>query len=187
MGAQTSTNSWWLYIHTIRWRARHGFVQHRYYWICRMASPWKHRILKVFGLSNIFLWPMTQVFSWHHNKKWLPVELEWCFSHGCKVHHRTSPHGYPFLCYWNERINARCCNCSGTSIHNTSFESKALVQPGTCTGKLKEKEQKTQIYRLFSSSFVKAICYMRASFPQGIVPFVFANEYGLHPDTLSTG
>ncbi|XP_020259226.1 probable auxin efflux carrier component 8 isoform X1 [Asparagus officinalis] len=28
---------------------------------------------------------------------------------------------------------------------------------------------------------------IQAAFPQGIVPFVFANEYGLHPDILSTG
>lgn len=28
---------------------------------------------------------------------------------------------------------------------------------------------------------------MQAAFPQGIVPFVYANEYGLHPDILSTG
>lgn len=27
----------------------------------------------------------------------------------------------------------------------------------------------------------------QAALPQGIVPFVFAREYGLHPDILSTG
>ncbi|KAK7851093.1 auxin efflux carrier component 6 [Quercus suber] len=28
---------------------------------------------------------------------------------------------------------------------------------------------------------------VQAALPQGIVPFVFAREYGLHPDILSTG
>jgi hypothetical protein len=27
----------------------------------------------------------------------------------------------------------------------------------------------------------------QAALPQGIVPFVFAKEYGVHPDILSTG
>lgn len=32
------------------------------------------------------------------------------------------------------------------------------------------------------------ICdFMQAALPQGIVPFVFAKEYGVHPDILSTG
>lgn len=28
---------------------------------------------------------------------------------------------------------------------------------------------------------------MQAALPQGIVPFVFAKEYNVHPDILSTG
>ncbi|KAL6523522.1 Peptidyl-prolyl cis-trans isomerase NIMA-interacting protein 1 [Orobanche gracilis] len=31
------------------------------------------------------------------------------------------------------------------------------------------------------------IAIVQAALPQGIVPFVFAKEYGVHPDILSTG
>lgn len=30
-------------------------------------------------------------------------------------------------------------------------------------------------------------CVLQAALPQGIVPFVFAKEYDVHPDILSTG
>ena len=36
---------------------------------------------------------------------------------------------------------------------------------------------------LFSFSFLE----QQAALPQGIVPFVFAKEYNVHPDILSTG
>lgn len=35
--------------------------------------------------------------------------------------------------------------------------------------------------------FDNVITESQAALPQGIVPFVFAREYGLHPDILSTG
>lgn len=31
------------------------------------------------------------------------------------------------------------------------------------------------------------VCILQAALPQGIVPFVFAKEYDVHPDMLSTG
>ncbi|XP_042465750.1 probable auxin efflux carrier component 8 [Zingiber officinale] len=31
------------------------------------------------------------------------------------------------------------------------------------------------------------VAIVQASLPQGIVPFVFAREYGVHPDIMSTG
>jgi hypothetical protein len=31
------------------------------------------------------------------------------------------------------------------------------------------------------------LLYFQAALPQGIVPFVFAKEYNVHPDILSTG
>lgn len=39
--------------------------------------------------------------------------------------------------------------------------------------------------RLIYFGFIYYI--LQAALPQGIVPFVFAREYGLHPDILSTG
>lgn len=30
------------------------------------------------------------------------------------------------------------------------------------------------------------VCIMQAALPQGIVPFVFAKEYNVHPDIFST-
>lgn len=32
----------------------------------------------------------------------------------------------------------------------------------------------------------KIILFFKAALPQGIVPFVFAKEYNVHPDILST-
>jgi len=31
------------------------------------------------------------------------------------------------------------------------------------------------------------VLYVQAALPQGIVPFVFAREYNVHPGILSTG
>jgi len=31
------------------------------------------------------------------------------------------------------------------------------------------------------------VLHLQAALPQGIVPFVFAKEYNVHPDILSTG
>lgn len=35
-------------------------------------------------------------------------------------------------------------------------------------------------------SFFPSLCHGQAALPQGIVPFVFAKEYNVHPDILST-
>jgi len=34
---------------------------------------------------------------------------------------------------------------------------------------------------------IKWFLYVQAALPQGIVPFVFAREYNVHPGILSTG
>jgi hypothetical protein len=39
---------------------------------------------------------------------------------------------------------------------------------------------------VFISKLVKLGCLKQAALPQGIVPFVFAREYNVHPDILST-
>lgn len=39
----------------------------------------------------------------------------------------------------------------------------------------------------YVDSISDVVLILQAALPQGIVPFVFAREYGLHPDILSTG
>lgn len=68
------------------------------------------------------------------------------------------------------------------------------MQQDNVTVKIKERKINKNTNVIYSVSVFcwscidKHMCYvMQAALPQGIVPFVFAKEYNVHPDILSTG
>lgn len=89
-------------------------------------------------------------------------------SHGHKVCCRTKPHGSLLHCNWSTGNIFQSSNCAGRKPLLTALIH--LQKPAT-----------TVLHSLTVYTLIQA------ALPQGIVPFVFAKEYNLHPAVLSTG